>query len=119
MQKNTFKVVLRHIFLEGIFLNFIYLLLIMTIADLIKYIDFLKDRSNTLKQKVAQYETLRREQKILGTTEISKIVEQIDFTMNPVELMAEYDKNAKELRLAQQTLERFNHTTDTGFKAKY
>jgi len=91
----------------------------MTIADLIKYIDFLKERATTLKNKVNQYDTLKREQRIIGTNETTKIVEQIDFTIDPVGLMAEYDKNAKELRLAQQTLERFNHTTDTWFKAKY
>ena len=91
----------------------------MTIADLIKYIDFLKERSIMLKTKVTQFEWLKREQIIIGTTETTKIVEQVDFTMDPVILTSEYDKNAKELRLAQQTLERFNHTTDTGFKAKF
>jgi len=91
----------------------------MTIADLIKYIDFLKDRSNTLKAKINQYETVKRDQRIVNVSETTKMVEQVDFTISVAELTSEYDKNAKELRLAQQTLERFNHTTDTGFKAKY
>lgn len=91
----------------------------MTIADLIKYIDFLKERAWTLKAKVNQYENLKRDQRIVNVSETTKMVEQTDFTMNPVELMGEYDKNAKELRLAQQTLERFNHTTDTKFEAKF
>lgn len=33
--------------------------------------------------------------------------------------MSEYDKNAKELRLAQQALEGANHTTKVVFEAKY
>lgn len=92
---------------------------IMTIADLIKYIDYLKERSWTLKRKVEHFEGLRTSQKIVGVTEETKVIEQTEFTMDIKKLMSEYDANAKELRLAQQTLERYNHTTDTGFKAKY
>jgi vacuolar-type H+-ATPase subunit I/STV1 len=91
----------------------------MTIADLIKYIDFLKERVQLLKTKVSQVESVRVQQKVIATNDVSKVVEEYTPSLSVSELTSEYDKCAKELRLAQQTLERVNHTTDTNFKAQY
>ena len=91
----------------------------MNIADLIKYITFLKERWDTLKRKVNETASTKVVQKIISSSATTQIAEQTEFVLSPKELMAEFDKNSKELRLAQQTLERINHTTDTWFKSKY
>jgi vacuolar-type H+-ATPase subunit I/STV1 len=93
----------------------------MTIADLIKYIDFLKERTQMLRQKVSQAESVKSTQKVVAINEASgtKVVEDTAPTYSVADLTSEYDKTAKELRLAQQTLERVNHTTDVSFTAQY
>ena len=91
----------------------------MNIADLIKYITFLKERWETIRRKVNEVSTTKQVQKVISSAVATQIVEQTEFVLSPKELMAEFDKNSKELRLAQQTLERINHTTDTWFKSKY
>ena len=91
----------------------------MTIADLIKYIDFLKDRTSMLKNKVWQIESVRATQRVIAQNEATKVVEETHATISVNELTSEYDKTAKELRLAQQALEKANHTTTVEFQAQY
>lgn len=91
----------------------------MTIADLIKYIDFLKERTQMLKQKLHQVESVKVTQKVIATTEATKVVEDTVPSISVSELTSEYDKTAKELRLAQQLLEKANHTTNVDFNAQY
>ena len=91
----------------------------MTIADLLKYIEFLGKKEELLAKKVAQVECVKITQRILSTQDTTKVVEQTEFNISPKELTSEYDSVAKELRLARQTLERINHTTPCGFKASF
>ena len=83
-----------------------------TIADALKYVEYLKERGNTLKDKIRQFNNVNVTQKVVGTGTTTQIVEQTEFTINPKELMSEFDANAKELRLVQQAIERANHTVD-------
>lgn len=83
-----------------------------TIADALKYVEYLKERGNTLKDKIRQFNNINVTQKIVGTATTTQIVEQTEFTISPKELMSEFDANAKELRLVQQAIERANHTVD-------
>jgi hypothetical protein len=83
-----------------------------TIADALKYVEYLKERGNTLKDKIRQFNNVNVTQKVVGTGTTTQIVEQTEFTVSPKELMSEFDANAKELRLVQQAIERANHTVD-------
>lgn len=91
----------------------------MTIADLIKYVDFMKERVNLLEKKVREIDNVKLTQRVIANNTTSQVVEQAEYTISPKELMAEYDKAAKELRLARQALEKINHTTEVDFEAKY
>ncbi len=91
----------------------------MTIADLIKYIDFLKERVQILKNKMTDSERVKVTQTVVSITTDTKVVESTAPSYSVAELTAEYDKTAKELRLAQQCLEKANHTTEVEFKAQY
>lgn len=91
----------------------------MTIADLLKYIEFLVKKEGLMATKVRQLEWMRVSQRIVSANAETNVVEQTEFTVSPKELTAEYDAVAKELRLARQALEKLNHTTETGFEAKY
>jgi hypothetical protein len=91
----------------------------MSIADLIKYIDFLKERAKMLYKKVEQAEAVKIQQRVIANNEVTKVVEETVLTYKVSELTAEYDSTAKELRLAQQALERANHTTIVDFVSKY
>lgn len=91
----------------------------MNIADLIKYVDFLKERSNVIKNKLQQLESVRVSQRIVASSETTQVIEDQTPSMSVKDFTSEFDANAKELRLAKQTLERLNHTTDSGFEAKY
>lgn len=91
----------------------------MTIADLIKYIDFLKERSKSLADKVRQTETVKTTSRIVGQVASGNVEEVTVPLISAESLMSEFDKNAKELRLAQQALEKANHTTEVIFTAQY
>jgi len=91
----------------------------MTIADLIKYVDFLKDRANTLKQSINRFENTKTITRVVATNDTQKVEEVTFPTVSVKELIAEYDANAKELRLAQTELEKLNHTTVVSFTPKY
>lgn len=91
----------------------------MTIADLIKYVDFLKERVKVIWNKVAQVENLKTTQRIVWQVASWNIEEVQVPLIDAKSLMSEYDEVAKELRLAQQALERANHTTEIKFDAKY
>ena len=91
----------------------------MTIADLIKYVDFMKERVSLLERKVREIDNVKLTQRVIANNGVSQVVEQAEYTISPKELTAEYDKSAKELRLARQTLEKINHTTEVDFKVKY
>ena len=90
-----------------------------TIADALKYVEYLKERGNTLKDKIRQFNNVNVTQKVVGTGTTTQIVEQTEFTVSPKELMSEFDANAKELRLVQQAIERANHTVDIWMEFKY
>ena len=72
-----------------------------------------------LRQKVAQTESVRTVQRVIAQSETTKVVEENLTTYSVAELTAGYDKTAKELRLAQQALERVNHTTVVDFNPQY
>lgn len=91
----------------------------MTIADLIKYIDFLKQRSSTLQNTIHRFETLKTTSRVVAVNADQKVEEISTPTVAVSELLSEFDVNAKELRLAQTELEKLNHTTHTDFTAKY
>lgn len=91
----------------------------MTIADLLKYIEFLNKKEQLLAKKVNQVEMVRINQRIVSATTTQQVVEQTEFVTSPKELTAEYDAVAKELRLARQHLEKVNHTTEINFEAKF
>lgn len=91
----------------------------MTIADALKYSAFLSDRLETLKRKVHQFEATKLTTRIVSQATAQVVQEQTEFTMNPVELMAEYDKTAKELRLTKQAIEKANHTIEINMEASY
>lgn len=92
----------------------------MTIADLIKYIDALKKRGDVLSTKVRQIENVKTSTRIVAQTGNGAAIEEVSTPLIDAEtLMAEYDANSKELRLAQQALEKANHTTEIVFSAKY
>lgn len=90
-----------------------------TIADALKYVEYLKERGNTLKDKIRQFNNLNVSQRVVGTGTTTQVVEQTEFTISPKELMSEFDANAKELRLVQQAIERVNHTVDIWMDFKY
>lgn len=90
-----------------------------TIADALKYVEYLKERGNTLKEKIRQFNNINVTQKLVATWATTQVVEQTEFTINPKELMSEFDANAKELRLVQQAIERANHTVDIWMEFKY
>lgn len=90
-----------------------------TIADGLKYVEYLKERGNALKEKIRQVESVRITQKVVSATAASNVVEQTEFTINPKELLSEFDANNKELRLVQQAIERANHTVDLWIEFKY
>lgn len=101
-------------------LLFICYTIIMTIADLIKYIDSLKKRSDVLADKIRKLENVKTSTRIVAQTGNGAAIEEVSTPLIDAEsLMAEYDTNSKELRLAQQALEKANHTTEVVFSAKY
>ena len=91
----------------------------MTIADLLKYIEFLNKKEQLLAKKVNQVEMVRISSRVVATSDTWNVVEQTEFIVSPKELTAEYDALAKELRLARQHLEKVNHTTEISFEAKF
>ena len=91
----------------------------MTIADLLKYVEFLVKKESLLNVKVQQYANTHTTQRVISNSETWKVVEDVTYIMNPKELTAEYDAVAKELRLARQALERANHTIEVDFEAKF
>lgn len=91
----------------------------ITIADIIKYIDFLKKRENMLAQKVREVEKVKKVTRIIGKNGDDTFEEVETPTIDAKSLTEEYDKNAKELRLAQQALEKANHTTYIDFNTQY
>ncbi len=72
-----------------------------------------------LKQKVSQVEAVKVIQRVVAQSETSKVVEEQSPSLSVKELTSEYDKTAKELRLAQQALEKANHTTEVVFSAQF
>jgi len=91
----------------------------MTIADLIKYVDSLKQRSKLLEKKLLDVSSVKTTQRVIAQSQASNVVEEVIPTISVKELTSEYDANAKELRLAQQALEKANHTTEVKFDAKF
>lgn len=91
----------------------------MTIAELIKYIDSLKSRQSVIKQAIDRVQLIKVWTKVVAHTADWQVEETTSYAINPKALMSEYDETAKELRLAQATLERLNHTTETNFVAKF
>ena len=91
----------------------------MSIASALKYAVFLEERSKSLREKISQVECTRVTQKVISSSEATSVVEQVEFTLSPKELMSEYDKNAKELRLVREAIETANHTTQLEIDAKF
>jgi hypothetical protein len=48
----------------------------MTIADLIKYVDFLKKREGVLRQKMNEISSVRTIQKVIANSPASQVVEE-------------------------------------------
>lgn len=91
----------------------------MTIADLIKYIDFLKKRVQTLQQVISRVEAVKTSTRVVAVNTDTKVEEVSAPTLNIKEVVSEFDATAKELRLAQTELEKLNHTTLVTFNALY
>lgn len=91
----------------------------MTIADGLKYAQFLKERLSIIQTKIKQTEWVKLTQRVVSAGTTSNIVEQTEFTLNPKALMAEYDETSKELRLLNQSIEKANHTVELDLVAKY
>lgn len=91
----------------------------MTIADALKYSVFLSERLETLKRKVHQVETTKVGTRVVAQNAWSVVEEQTEFTINPKQLMKEYDETAKELRLTKQAIEKANHTVEIELEAKF
>ena len=91
----------------------------MTIAELIKYIDAVKNRLAVIKATIDKLNLTKVWTKIVWQTATSTIEEVTEYTLNPKAVMSEYDECSKELRLAQAALEKVNHTTEVSFSAKY
>lgn len=91
----------------------------MTIADGLKYAEFLEDRAKTIKNKINQMDNTRTTTRIVSQTTTQAVEEQTEFVLNPKALMAEYDENAKELRLVRQAIEKANHTVEIDIEAKF
>lgn len=91
----------------------------MTIADIIKYVDSLKQWLTVVHQQINKFESTRTTTRVVSNNESTRVEEVSYPTVQVAELMSEYDARAKELRLAQQALERANHTTEVTFIPKY
>jgi methyl-accepting chemotaxis protein len=91
----------------------------MTIADLIKYVDSLKQWLNVIQSSINRFESVKTVTRVVSNNESARVEEVSYPTVSVPELMSEYDTRAKELRLAQQALERANHTTEVSFTPKY
>lgn len=91
----------------------------MTIAQALKYIQYLTEKLAVVSAKIKQVEVVKIQQRIVSSQATTNIVEQTEYTINPKELMWEYDSIAKELRLVKDEVERLNHTTTLNFTPKY
>lgn len=91
----------------------------MTISELLKYRDLLKERLPILKRKIEQIENTRLQQKIVSTNWDTKVVEETVYNISPKALLAEYDLTAKELRLVSSAIEKANHTIEVDFNPQF
>ena len=91
----------------------------MTIADLIKYVDSLKNWLSMMQQQINKFESVRTTTRVVSNNESTRVEEVTYPTVLVSDLTSEYDSRSKELRLAQQALERANHTTEVSFTPKY
>ena len=91
----------------------------MTIADLIKYVDSLKNWLSMIQQQINKFESVRTTTRVVSNNESTRVEEVTYPTVLVSDLTSEYDSRSKELRLAQQALERANHTTEVSFTPKY
>ncbi len=91
----------------------------MTIADLIKYVDSLKQWLSMIQQQINKFESIRTTTRVVSNNESTRVEEVTHPTVSVSDLTSEYDARSKELRLAQQALERANHTTEVSFTPKY
>lgn len=91
----------------------------LTIADGLKYVEWLKERLAILKRKIEQTDVVKITQKVISNWTDTSIVEAANYAISPAELTGEYDKTAKEIRLVQQAIERANHTVYLDIKTKY
>ena len=91
----------------------------LTIADWLKYAEYLDDRLKSIKTKINQTEIVKTKQVVVAHWDTTNVVEQTEFILNPKALMSEYDETAKELRLVRQAIEKANHTIELEFVAKF
>lgn len=91
----------------------------MTIADLIKYVDFLKKRVQTLQQVISRIEAVQKSTRVVAVNADTKVEEVSAPTLAIKDVVSEFDATAKELRLAQTELEKMNHTTVVTFNPLY
>ncbi len=87
----------------------------MSIADLLKYAEFLTKRLEEVQKKIRQVEVVKIGSKVVWATASWNVVETTDYAICPGQLMSEFDKTGKELRLVKQTIERLNHSTVVEF----
>jgi len=91
----------------------------MTIADGLKYAEFLEDRIKTLRNKISQMDNTRTITRIVSQTATQAVEEKTEFVLSPKAIMSEFDDTSKELRLVRQSIEKANHTVELDLVAKY
>jgi len=72
-----------------------------------------------IQQQINKFESIRTTTRVVSNNESTRVEEVTYPTVLVSDLTSEYDSRSKELRLAQQALERANHTTEVSFTPKY
>ena len=83
----------------------------MSIADLLKYAEFLEKRGEEISRKMRQLEVVKTTTRVINVGTAQNIEETTAPTMSVDDFASWYDANSKELRLVRQAIERLNHST--------
>ncbi len=87
----------------------------MSIADLLKYAEFLEKRGEEIARKMRQLEVVKSTTRLVATG----VEEVTSPTMSVDEFTSGFDANSKELRLVRQAIERLNHSTTIEFNPSF
>ena len=91
----------------------------MTIADLLKYAEFLEKRLEEVSRKMRQLEVVKTTTRIVSSTTTGNIEEVTTPIMSVDQFTSDFDKTSKELRLVRQSIERLNHSTSIEFATQF